>query len=471
MVLLVAGNAVLLALALALLAGGIAEVATINVYAEMPLTIVVCAGLAVLALLGVAGSARLKAELMEDADGRETTAQRCVEVYFWAMATLCVGVAIVAVSYLVFPNLVDIGAAGATEPERLQRLAALLGVGAAAGDGTVESVAAFLGTLNAAFAAGALVVIALIVPLLVAAARIVTYYEIRQGLLVYHVLLHGRRPRVHLLRRRLLRVQGGAGAPRPRRDGARHRRGPQFALRVDDRRRRRDDATSASSASRPAPSRTSASSAASSSSPPSRSSSVAVAVFALVASLELFDFVDPHCKSLINFGHEDWLVEMVPGVGCTKYYGVAISIVDDVIIESTDGVGQIVQCNAKEESCVRVGAHSTTVGLASTPTCAACDVRPPALGACCSASSSTRKLAQLFAIVSSRRRRPRHRRVHRGTCAPISRAEGLRRRRSPHVVREKHQQGRARAAAAVVTKRMYGDDGGYGAVGAAPLVK
>ena len=476
----VAGNAVLLALSLTLLAGGIAEMATLNVYAEMPLTIVFCALLAILALLGVAGSARLKAELMEDADGRETTAQRCVEVYFWAMATLCVGVAIVAVSYLVFPNLVDVDATGATEPERLQRLAALLGVGAAAGDGTVESVAAFLGTLNAAFAAGALVVIALIVPLLVAAARIVTYYEIRQGLLVYLTFFYTAAGLAFIYCGAVSLVFKEAQARlvpvalAPDTDAVLNL---LFALMIvigvgmtpvgvlgllagaveDVRLLRRFEVVAAVSVVL----------------------LVAVAVFALVASLsELFDFVDPHCKSLINFGHEDWLVEMVPGVGCTKYYGVAISIVDDVIIESTDGVGQIVQCNAKEEIAYAwertyldnpwdSPEHAHVCGEYTAYGCLA-------LGACCSALKlSLRKLAQLFAIVSFLAAAA----LAIGACtARYVRTHYLAQKGFGAVVLRKWSEGSINKVApappaAVVTKRMYGDDGGYGAVGAAPLVK
>lgn len=80
-----AGNAVLLVLALLLLAAGVVELLTLNIYAEMPATVGFCAALALLAFLGVVGSARLKRELMEDDDGRETTAQRATEVYFWSM--------------------------------------------------------------------------------------------------------------------------------------------------------------------------------------------------------------------------------------------------------------------------------------------------------------------------------------------------------------------------------------------------
>ena len=142
---------------------------------------------------------------------------------------------------------------------------------------------------------------------------------------------------------------------------------------------------------------------------------------------------------------------MVPGVGCTKYYGVAISIVDDVIIESTDGVGQIVQCNAKEEIAYAwertyldnpwdSPEHAHVCGgtrrTAASPSARAA---PPS-------SSLLRKLAQLFAIVSFLAAAA----LAIGACtARYVRTLTSRRRASApsfSAVVEKHQQGRARAA-------------------------
>ena len=127
---------------------------------------------------------------MVDDDGRETRAQRCVELYFWLMLTLIIFIDVLAISYVAHPQLIDIDGEGATEPERVQRVARMLGIGTAAGDDTVRRVAEIFLILNVVYFVICVVLTIFVAFLLRAAAKIVTTYEIRQGFLVYSTFLH-----------------------------------------------------------------------------------------------------------------------------------------------------------------------------------------------------------------------------------------------------------------------------------------
>ena len=175
-----------------------------------------CSGLLlILVAVALCGSARLRSDLAIDDDGKETVAQRMVEGYFWAVhlwtrlahtaqrtpphpaplllqvATLsCVMVA-VAVSYLALPNAqADVADLAAKYPRRFQEMAYDLGVDATAGAGAVAEVASIIDRVQTTGSVVTLVLCASLAFVLVAAAKIVTVYEIVQGLMRYLMSLY-----------------------------------------------------------------------------------------------------------------------------------------------------------------------------------------------------------------------------------------------------------------------------------------
>ena len=159
--------------------------------------------LALVSCIGEAGALRLIRDLRQDDDGKETTAQYLVEVYFWAATSLAVVLLVTAASWLAFMAQAEGGDAAVTNtaqkfPSRFVELGDTLGIDTRpradrarpAGEPAAATQAAQ--AMAVVLYAGSLSGLALslcLLPVLWAAARIITIYEVVQGALRYLSLL------------------------------------------------------------------------------------------------------------------------------------------------------------------------------------------------------------------------------------------------------------------------------------------
>ena len=144
-------------------------------------------GLALLSLLGLCGARQLIGDLRKDDDGKETRAQRLLEVYFWAAALLGILTASLGAAHLMNDSHIStkVRELAFSFPKQFEELSANLQVDAAVGP-VVDAVRGWqLATASLAF----LTCLVLLV-CLVAAGIIVTPFEILQGLLYNLTFLH-----------------------------------------------------------------------------------------------------------------------------------------------------------------------------------------------------------------------------------------------------------------------------------------
>ena len=184
-------NTFVLLLCLGALGVAVAEQALPVQFAEATGVIVCVALLLVCAVVGLIGACRLQADLEKDDDGRETPAQRLIEGYFWVVLPLTLLVLAFGLIALILPSEVDadaLGSLGATFPDRLDAIASALSVRLTTDDGGrgahgVAEVQRALSRFRYAEATLALALAAVLGVSLFLAARIVTLFEIVQGML------------------------------------------------------------------------------------------------------------------------------------------------------------------------------------------------------------------------------------------------------------------------------------------------
>ena len=103
--------------------------------------------------------------------------QHLIEGYFWTVSTLCLALLVLAAAHASLPGSEHgLASLAQASPERFSDLCGPLGAA------TVPGCADALRELRVACAAAALVLCVLLLPVLAAAARLVTLYEIAQGL-------------------------------------------------------------------------------------------------------------------------------------------------------------------------------------------------------------------------------------------------------------------------------------------------
>lgn len=159
--------ALTLALASATLALGAAELIVIGRSSE-PAVIVAASSVVVLAaILGLVGLANLKAALASDDDGKETWAQRLIELYVWTFLSMMLVLLLVGGLYFSAPVDDERVAAlmGSRFPSTFAPLADALGVGTA--PSAVGDVGAYLHGLRVGGAVLAILLALLMVPTLV----------------------------------------------------------------------------------------------------------------------------------------------------------------------------------------------------------------------------------------------------------------------------------------------------------------
>ena len=101
-----------------------------------------------------------------------------LELYFWVVALLTLGMAILSLSYLLLPSDAEsVAELAATFPEKFIDLAAKLGVNADAGSNAVANVQGTIDTIRYVECGCALALCAFLVAACVSAARLVTIFE------------------------------------------------------------------------------------------------------------------------------------------------------------------------------------------------------------------------------------------------------------------------------------------------------
>ena len=144
----------------------------------------VCAGIAaVIAVLGFIGAARLRRDLRTHDDGQTTTAQRIIEAYFWSTSLLAVSLLAAAIATFALPNASAdrIATLATSDVGKFAQLADTHGL-SLGGDDDVRAVTdAALRLQHVIFGLALALALALIVTNVVA-AKIVTVFEIVQGM-------------------------------------------------------------------------------------------------------------------------------------------------------------------------------------------------------------------------------------------------------------------------------------------------
>ena len=200
-------------LAIATLAVAVTEHSAVGLFFG-DVTLAICAGLLLcLAALGCGGGMRLRTDLRADDDGKETPAQRMLEGYFWAGALLCLVILATAAAHLVgrshVPAMIEDRAQ--RFPTDFEALARAVGVEPRRGSATetegtairavIRAVQAYQLTTSLVATATALALAAA----LIAAGRIVTTFEIAQGLLYVAIDAHRMASSSSITSQRLLR--------------------------------------------------------------------------------------------------------------------------------------------------------------------------------------------------------------------------------------------------------------------------
>lgn len=160
-------------------------------YFDGALNVSVCSGMLVLlAFVGVIGARRLHRDLMIDDDGKETPSQRMLECYFWSAGAIMIYLGITVLNDFLLDN--DAGKIrdlSRTDPALFQQLAGKLGVGASYGAEAVSKLTDRILVLKSIFAALALALCMVTSLALRMVVRIVTLFEIVQGMLNHLALL------------------------------------------------------------------------------------------------------------------------------------------------------------------------------------------------------------------------------------------------------------------------------------------
>lgn len=99
-------NCAMLLLAPIVLGVAMVERMTVNVFPEAIGLAIIAGILIVCGVIGIVGASRLRPDLEEDNDGRETPAQQMIEVYFWVVGLLSMGVLLLATLWLSLPSQV-----------------------------------------------------------------------------------------------------------------------------------------------------------------------------------------------------------------------------------------------------------------------------------------------------------------------------------------------------------------------------
>jgi hypothetical protein len=152
-------------------------------------------------LLGLAcfgalyGNARLKADLAADGDGKETWAQTWLELFFWGAIYLCAlltfaGIAILANEASPSSGVRDeLQTTASLFPHTFEHIAHAADVDATPNTGSVSKVHAVAQRLRIALASVCLLVVLVALPTQYVVVKLVTPYEIVQGLLRNLILL------------------------------------------------------------------------------------------------------------------------------------------------------------------------------------------------------------------------------------------------------------------------------------------
>ena len=145
----------------------------------------VCADLLLLcAMAGLAGSCRLISDLKADDDGRETTAQRILEAYFWVASLVGLVLGSLAIARRSSCRRMRLTLKTAsTSPDAFKETAARLGIDSSFGSDAVDAVSRTATVFKWAATTLSLILLCVLLVACAAAARIVTTFELLQGLL------------------------------------------------------------------------------------------------------------------------------------------------------------------------------------------------------------------------------------------------------------------------------------------------
>ena len=149
----------------------------------------VCGGIvAVIALLGFIGGARLRRDLRTHDDGQTTLAQRIIEAYFWSTSLLAISLMAAAIAAVVLPNASAdrIATLATSDVDKFAELAGNLDLDLGSAD-DVRAVTDAALKLQHVIVALALALALALVTTNVVAAKIVTVFEIVQGMCAPHL--------------------------------------------------------------------------------------------------------------------------------------------------------------------------------------------------------------------------------------------------------------------------------------------
>ena len=180
-------NVFLLLLGLAVAGLAIWERATLNLFSESWVVIGCVAALLLAAAIGTAGILRLRQDMQHDVDGKETVAQNLIECYFWivlSVSAVLFTASIVYLSLTQYDDEDDFAEIAAKDPGRFEELADARGVDTDDRDCVTQTSDRVL-FLRTTAASCSLALSICLLPVLYAAAKIVTWYEIVQGALRY----------------------------------------------------------------------------------------------------------------------------------------------------------------------------------------------------------------------------------------------------------------------------------------------
>ena len=359
-------NSAVAPLALGVIIISIAERTTLAIFPES-IGAAVCAGVLLLcSLAGLVGSCRLINDLQKDDDGKETVAQRILELYFWIASIVGLVLAGLSIGQLALPSDAEhLSHLASASPDQFVTLAESLGIDARPGHNAMDAVSHALVLFRVISATLSFSLVGVLLVACDAAARIVTAFEIVQGLLynlgLASLLAGGALIYLGSLGQVALTVQigrltvGEGGDVDGSMDGSVELRirlalalcivlggllVPSallgfFAARFESPRLLGAfEVTAISHAGLLFATAT-----------------ICIIVGAAWDGAGLF--ISENCKQLIQLADERWLANMAPGISCRKYYGIGTDVSASsgrVFSGPADGVGMVVSCFADTDA-------------------------------------------------------------------------------------------------------------------------